>query len=42
MAGQPRGMVDVLLDEQKEDNTWLQDDNIRGVILDIVDGGILT
>ncbi|XP_025083741.1 cytochrome P450 2C42-like [Pomacea canaliculata] len=42
VVGQPRGMVDVLLDEQKEDNTWLQDDNIRGVILDIVDGAYIT
>lgn len=40
MPGQPRGIVDVLLDEQKkEGNDWLNDDNIRGILLNIVGGG---
>ncbi|KAK7480491.1 hypothetical protein BaRGS_00028225 [Batillaria attramentaria] len=41
--GQPRGIIDVLLDEQlKGENHWLKDDNIRGIIINILAGGFLS
>ncbi|KAK7475339.1 hypothetical protein BaRGS_00033415 [Batillaria attramentaria] len=41
--GKPRGFVDVFLDEQlKEENHWLKDDSIRGMLVNVIAGGYLT
>ncbi|XP_070208907.1 cytochrome P450 2F5-like isoform X2 [Littorina saxatilis] len=43
VEGTPRGIVDVLLDEQdKGENRWISDDHIRGLILDTVAAAFLT
>ncbi|XP_070174410.1 cytochrome P450 2F5-like [Littorina saxatilis] len=43
VSGTPRGIVDVLLDEQdKGENSWMTDDHIRGLLLDTVAAAFLT
>ncbi|KAK7116568.1 farnesoate epoxidase-like [Littorina saxatilis] len=43
VRGQPRGIVDVLLDEQeKEENQWMTDDHIRGLVLNIIAAAVST
>ncbi|KAK7467826.1 hypothetical protein BaRGS_00036932 [Batillaria attramentaria] len=41
--GKPRGIVDILLDEQaKEENGWMTDNHIRGLITNTIAAGFLT
>ncbi|KAK7446410.1 hypothetical protein BaRGS_00040271 [Batillaria attramentaria] len=41
--GQPRGIVDIFIDEQRKgENNWLTDDHIRSFTIDIVSAAYLT
>lgn len=43
MPGDPKGMVGSLVEAQlKNNNDWLTDDHIRGMLLNIISAGMIT